>query len=307
LSVIDAAKRMALYDVKTGRPVEGFQPPVGAIWRAVFSPDGRRMAWVAPPSTPGRDASVIVLECASGKELARFDVAPFFLPGLAFSDDGQTLRGLGQNAEGEPWIRHECDVESGTTRLAQAFVFPGYKAGLRIADKGNRAVWRVDGTDDCVVWDIDAGTEAARVSRIGKPRVATMDLSPDGETLYLSRLDGVVEAWSVAPSRLIREYSIVLNQHSIQSNTTDATGRIALSQTWETRRTVSHALADLARYVWRPRAGVPNFRLEAVVWEVQSGRVIARFPIQSHAVLSPDGRSVASDHDGKITVWEIPR
>lgn len=88
---------LRLWDVATGKRVRQFEVPPAGLSCFAFAPDGRTVA------VGNYDQTISLLECASGKERARFKSSQVGMLGfLTFLPDGKTLIGAGYQ---DPTIR----------------------------------------------------------------------------------------------------------------------------------------------------------------------------------------------------------
>jgi WD40 repeat protein len=188
LAVIDLATTMII----DRTPVYDFGGVFNTDPRLSLSPDGQYVAHAGA----GR---LLVLELASGNEVARFE-APGFGGATAFSPAGDRL--VGQNADNEVILIDTATWQvtrtlAGHQDAVVAFSFSG--SGDRLASLDDNEVLRI--------WGMNAGVPLHTVELQNAP--SYMALSPDGQTIaLLFTFDGQVHLYDAETGEQLRSEDI---------------------------------------------------------------------------------------------------
>ncbi|MGA2254897.1 MAG: WD40 repeat domain-containing protein [Thermoguttaceae bacterium] len=150
-----------------------------------FTPDSK---FLVVPAGYDKKA-ILLLDPESGKEVRRFDTAPFDPRCLTISRDGQWLASTGLESQVNVWNLHTGE-EMGRDAI-------GHKAsiqGVQFSSDGKKIV---TASDDGTIRTWDAATSRQeKVLRHGS-WVRGMALSPDGKWIVSNSLDDTVRLWDM--------------------------------------------------------------------------------------------------------------
>ncbi len=193
LATSDSSGRVRLWDLAARKEVGQLRG--GSL--AVFSPDGRTVAF-ASPVPPGKKGGnpVTLCQADSGKELRRLQPEKIVCR-AAFAPDGKTLATTAREAA------HLWDVATG--RLLHTLAHPkgdgqlGYVSAVAFAPDGKLLA---TGSDDNLVrlWAPATG-RLLRTLRGHRWWVTGLAFAPGGKTLYSASWDSTVRAWDVASGK----------------------------------------------------------------------------------------------------------
>jgi len=260
-------------DLTTGKRIERFPGPQTNVSAIAYTPSGKTLA------AGTGDGRVYIYDLATG-ELRRE------LPGeneydgvrsLAFSPDGKTLA----VAAGRSKFVRLWDVASG--EVVRKFSHPDKGGGcaLAIAFSPDGKILAFTNLGIIRLYDPATGTQLAELGNWQSGTVNAIAFSPDGKLLAAVG-GGKIRLWDVATSK---EVSIWHFHHTSEIKS------VAFSP-------------DGKRLVWGAAGGWCQ------VWEVESGRTLARIRGHEYAVESvaftPDGKRVvtAGTWDTGPRVWD---
>jgi WD40 repeat protein/serine/threonine protein kinase len=311
-----------LWDVATGQHIRTLRGHTGRIYRAAFSPDGRRLA------SAGMDETVKLWDLQTGQEVLTLRDHRGLIWSLDFSRNGTRLLSASMDRTVRIWDARPLGSETG-----QAYrTLPGHQGGVRSVAFSPDGRWLASaGDDDTVrVWDLRLGRapDANPLSRIlddcsGFNQVL---FSHHGQWLAASgRRDGdAVKVWKTTTWEVLSELTKGSAPLAFSAND-------RYVATWsgnylnfliEIRDTTTGAeIAPLRGHRWAifdltfsPREDA--FLLASAsadgtvrIWDVRSGKEIAA-PLQhSQSVLSvafsSDARLLASGGmDRVLSVWD---
>lgn len=320
-------KRLALWDVDTGRQVRVFD---STLWpqQILFSSDGRRLA------CQGIDGTLIVLETDSGRQVATFHethTGPRF---LGWSRDGNSLLGSDGNV-----IRRwqlppssSSPVESPmppTSDELRRIILEHNPSSVAFTPDGKQAL--TSGMDNNLrLWDLQTGKEVKRFTGDQPYHMhRQLAIAPDGRHALLgggiSRGSERLSLWNLDTWREVRVFEEV--DSSLKCIAFSADGRLAAGgsiegdvRVWEVEsgRLVSHyqpGVRDARSVCFAPdgklavyAGGHADSRLR--LWDVTTGNEVRlltghRGPAVRAAFL-PDGRSlVSAGDDSSIRLWDV--
>jgi WD40 repeat protein len=182
-------RRAIVWEVETGKPLLDLHHPgdddnnnTAAAW----SPDGTMVA------TAGGNGLVALWRASDGKQLARWQADPLWVPSVAFSPDGSLLAAGGSSdKQATLW-----DVA--THKLVGRLAHPSVLAGLAF-DPSGKTLATVVGTDGSVrLWDV-ASRRQIGLALPGPPNYSTVGFDPSGNQLVILYDDGTGLVWDVDP------------------------------------------------------------------------------------------------------------
>src|SRR5918996_1221333 len=261
-----------VWDPATGEELWSFQgpDPEGEVWGGSFSPDGSLLA----ATWPG-EGMVRIFDLASGRTVREIGPLEVSLT-TAFSPDGDRL---GIATWGPGLV---VDVGSGE----EVFALEGQEFGVRDIDWSPDGRWIATSSSDSTVrvWDADSGDPRSTLFGHAGEIVAA-DWSPDSTRLVTGSNDGTAKVWEIGDEG--------------------------------TRELLSLPAQDTGGGLWVAfspdgnRIMTGDQQINAVkIWDVSrtGDAEWANLPADSHGLggvaFTPDGRVVASNGDGSVTVWD---
>jgi WD40 repeat protein len=178
--------KQKLYDASTAAPPvfpKKLPPPNTAVSSAVFSPDGKLLAWER------YDESIVLWDVEAGREKAALSGHKRFIRRLTFSADGKTLASAADDCI-KLW-----DVQAGK----ELATLTGHKSVVFSVAFSRDGKVLVSGSNDGEVKRWDLTTRKARTLLFRKNiAVYALAFSPDGKTLAAAGSDGSIVLWDVA-------------------------------------------------------------------------------------------------------------
>jgi WD40 repeat protein len=283
-----------------------------------FSPGGREFAINAfEPAT--QSTSIQLWDVASGRVRTTLAAGGPSVFHIAFTPDGRGLRAvLGRGRSVGLWMMCDpsevvvWDVATGQERSRRAISEPPGWGGAPLAfapDGRTMATARPNGRD-VLLWDLESDSERAILGGGGSaspPSTGTLAFSPDGATLAVSRDDATVELWDLGTRRV----RTVLRGHSpgyLSWNLLFSPNGSILASAGPLR-TPTSLPGRIGRVLAGYRSGGfnPNDWHELVVWDVATGRRLAKTSKVAFAVFSLDGRTLATrETDFVVRLRDVP-
>jgi WD40 repeat protein len=296
-----------VWDAATGKPRAWFKALSTGFMRAALSPDGRLLALA------GRaDNAIHVWDLAAGRELHSFAGHRGGVLTVAFIGAGKEVATVSRDSthvapyvtEWAGWSFRRWDAATGaevavTSRDPRGEVFlTAFSAdGRRLATvihDGTLRLWDVEAGKEVRTWKVPTreSTTTGTDPRGGKtviktphPDVFSLEFTPDGQTL-LAAGGSNLHRWEVATGKELPPF---------QAGEGGARPNL-----------FAHALSPDGRTVLVGSSGPRN---ELTLVDAATGKALRRLEgvqgLPQHPTFSPDGRTVAVDERGAVSLWEV--
>jgi len=306
--------------VNTSGSLRLFDKHSGEVQSVAISPDGKRLL------VGRRDATMHILDAATGTELRVFPVHGDIIWGVAFSPDGRQALSCSQNS-----VRR-WDVETGRELRG----FTGHTGAVSCATfcaDGKRAL---SGSADKTVrlWDLESGQELHRFEGHTEA-VRCVTASPDGMRLLSGIADCSMRLWNLDDGRELRCFPG--HQTWVWCAAFAADGRTLLSGSGTHNRDIDGSPFDCRVRLWDAETGklvrqfighdrevtsvafcskgrhVLSAGADGVarLWEANTGELVHRFighgkTISSMARAADERHFITGSFDRSVRVWELP-
>lgn len=324
LAIERNTRQVVVWDIRSQRPRLTLDHPV--LRRAVFSPDGQRIA------TAGHDKMIRIWDVANGKEIRKISTpGKNFL--LTFSPDGRHLaysirkRPLGYDfSYSKSWSNTiVLDLDRGKEKL-QFAGHPAHTSSIGYSPDGRHIItgsW--DGT--VRLWDASTGIEQKRLVETGP--VVGVTFSHDGERIFTQVAASTLDFHG----RYFQEGHVWDLEHSKIKAVFPSPGGILLWHLMEKKQKMWTAGTDATIRLWDVNNGNeirrttlpteekakdihPDGNFIATVHSSEKEKVIIRVlpsgkkqAVLEHEkpvgriVFSPDGTTLVSETSGKKELW----
>ena len=309
------AGRVTAWDVPRRKPLGVFQEEIDGL-ALTFSHDGRLFA-----STRLERATafhtVVVRDVATGETVAECPVNQPSLLNLRFTPDDKELRfiawdNLTRTPTAARFVFHVYDARTWAKVSAREVPAPWHSCAAASPD-GSVIVTGVPQVPGAVLRDGSTGAEVAILDSPAAPPLSfgagTYAFSGDGKTLAVGCDDGKVELWDVA-SRSLRARLGGQSEGFLPRSLAFASASPTLVVTGLLRDrspSFGRTLIELpGRLIPALAARPQSYPSETVVWDVPKRRATLSLAGIWTAVLSPDGRTLATTRaDSVITLWDV--
>ncbi len=274
----DEAGTIRLWDVAGGKEralLEGHTRRVNAL---AFAPDGLTLA------SASYDRTARLWDAVTGKELRQLRGHTQWVSGVAFSPDGAWLASVGEDHTARLWDvrtgRKLRELKGHAERHQQRAFKPGrdrpHWAGGVVVTPDGRTLATYMGGQTIQIWDVDSGSEVARLEG-HTDRVRAMAASPDGRVLLSAGEDRTLRLWEIGDGMEL--HRLTGHTHRVNSVAYSPDGRV-----------IASAGDDGSVRLWDATGGAEVRRLEGVQARALSVDVAA------------DGRTVACGYDSGVVL-----
>jgi WD40 repeat protein len=285
----------------------------GVLFKACFSPDGRRLAvGGALEGTVGYGgSSALVLDVSTGQRVRTLD-HPQVIGDVCFSPDGKLLATGCHDGNARVWAVSEVREYLSLEGHDQPVWALSYSRDGRRLTSGS-----LDGT--ARIWN----AEGALITRIeaGAP-VVCVAFSPDGERVVTGAPSHCAKAWNATNGSVLltlsghraRVMSVAWSPdgRTILTGSKDGTARLWDATTGALLRTVPAHPNWVLSVTFSPdglRFATGSRDTSACIWETASGRqqlvLSGHFDWVQQVAFSPNGRIVATcAKDGSARIWD---
>jgi WD40 repeat protein len=297
---------ISIWDVATGEKLPSMGEPNQLILAFAVAPDGKALV------STGMDATLYRWDVATGKELPAPQGHRGRIRAIAFTRDGKSIVTLSDDRTARRW-RADTGKELGRVEpKLQRLV------GAALSGDGSLAAFGdLDGS--ITLWDIAKGETVRRLGGSTTGASGKLTFSPDNKLLAVGGANAPIRVLDVTTGDQVAEAGESGTQLSIAlAAAFSADSRLLAAVIGQQGR-------DLV--VWDARTGAERYRLtvpqqysdnlsfspdgkniatltqRVYLWELATGKELARFPGEECVVFSADGRLIAaSDFRGVIHV-----
>lgn len=284
------------------------------VYRAVFSPDGKRFA------TASKDKTVRVWDTESGAEIRRFtgnDVIKF----VTFSPDGKRILFSCENR----W--RYWDIET-WKEIKLEYLWDGREISRphgRIAafSPDGKIFASILGGSSLWFWNFEKGEEDFQREREGNILITSLAFSPDGKRIVFACDNEMIYIWDVETkkdilrleghTKRVNSAEFSSDGKRIVSASSDETVRIWNAETGEEIHCLEGHDWSVYSAAFSPKGGrivSASYDRTVRIWNAESGKEIRKFEGHIDCVYSvaysPDGsRIISASEDKTVRIWTI--
>ena len=171
------------------------------------------------------------------------------------------------------------------------------------------------------IWDVDTGEQIGMPLRGHTDWICSAAFSPNGKLIVSAATDGTLRVWSVKDHRQIDTRSLI-DDYFVYADFSPDGKRIAATaadytvRLWDVngseisdseRTLVTHSYNVSSAVFSHNGKTIVSSGANVIVWDVRSGRPVYEPGISGdYAIISPDGRSIATISGLWVCIWPYP-
>ena len=303
-------RRADVYALPSGRHLFSLSHD-GFIEDATYSPDGH---FILTGGYAGDVGGVRLWDARSGRLVREYRGALLHVRDVTFSRDGKLIAAASADGTARVWETQtgtETAMMSGHQNQVTSVDFnPAGTALVSGSSDGTARVWGAGGGEAGRLLNVLAGHRSALVGAV---------FSPDGRSVLTGGDDGTARIWDpgseppfeiVHSSRRFSPRTTVRAGNLVAHGRPDGTVRVTDSgRVLWSRRLHTKTVSSVSFSADRTLLASASVDHDAIVWDVQTGRVVRRlrghFGPVSDAEFSPDGRWVVTAGPITAGLWLV--
>ncbi len=287
----------------------------GQIYALAFDPDGKTLA------SGSADGAIKLWDLVTGKNIATLKNAAddwnaydFGTGSLAFSPDGKTLASANGCRIIKLW-----DLATGKSTTIKDEIALSTSQMIRFSPDGKTLASAPIGKRGIKLWNVATGKIAGTLNGPEDESLGDMAFTPDSKTVVSVSKSGRLALWDVSTgknTKMEQDGSVSLLGLSRDGKAVaiEEDERVKLREpaTGKEIATLQGPAWEICSVVFSPNGNTAislNFHNTLILWNVASGKELARRPWRSYAELltfSPDGKSLAFvSMDKEIKLWDL--
>jgi WD40 repeat protein len=289
---------IATWDASSGRKGDTWAKD-GSVLMGAYSPDGRTFAAaIFHDSDP---PTIELIDTTTGRSRATLKTRHRTLSAVVFDEEGRTVRAYPSEMDG---LREAVtwDASTGQQISTCRISAPTKKSNWTISPDGRLLAVVPLWSNAVQLWDLEADRpigqlpEPAGVATYG----AVVAFSADGRTLAAGRRDGAIDLWDVPGRRFLKTLPAHSGGYRSEQIRLSPDGQTLASKAdkYGPRSTLDRVYDELYMRGFADRR-MPE--PEVIVVDLATGRRIARAPSTWGMLFSPDGRTLATSQETKVT------
>ena len=296
---------LRLRNVETGEIITEMESSFGRVYRAYLSPDGQRAACE-------EEGLIEVWNLKTG-ELTALIKAPEDPTSLVFLPDSRTIVAVA-GRWGSATVVHLLDALTGEVKRSyHAGYYRSYisRDGLMLAAYSEKDA---PASRKKLLWDVETGTIISELEEV----YSFQGFSPDGKLAAGRTGVDSFGVWDVETGELKVERDIYVHKMRFSPDGTRIVGlangrpiHIYDAETLQTHRWMEGHGAEIASVQFSQDGRLVlsvggDWGYTARIWNVSTGELRMWTPAFGAAALSPDGRTVASNHGMSFEAVKVP-